>query len=281
MSSRGSQLLGVVVALFVGFLGAYVAHNLRTSPVKPGVVANVTTPSPSAEASSAPSAAPSAVPSTAPSTAPTEAPSPSPSQAAASPTPTQSAGPAAYPAQIQAGGSYAMSAANNSLFALASDGVDGGSSACAGINESTQAFPAGYEGSFFVLVNFPDGAKLYAGYLRFGGGARQDFAEYQKGGRTYPAGGPAGAATASGSHTYCVTHGSGGWSMTDDGAAIPCPGCPAEAATDIAGATVMFESSAQYFSGTRTALTLTVPGFHDLLVGGAAPRQLRGRTQYA
>lgn len=272
MSSKGTQLLAVVVAIFVGFVLAYGAHKLATQSSS-----TANNPPPLGLNSPSPSAAPSVAPSTAPSVAP---PAPTPSAAPSPVAPPSPLGPAAYPPELQAGSSYPIAAGDNALFALASDSIDGGSGACAGINESTQSFPSGYEGSYYVAVKFGDGTVIYAGYLRYGSTPRQDFAEVQRGGKTFPANGPAGSATTPGSHTFCVTHTASGWVETDNGGAIPCPGCPAEPATSLSGATVLFESSAQWFTGSHTGFSLTIPGFHDLSVGGTAPRQLRGTVQH-
>jgi hypothetical protein len=272
----------VIVALILGVGAAYLAKNLQSSSQtanKPGPVevspsflalspspsaSPTATPSPTpAPASPTPSAAPTA--SKAPSAAPSAAPRPSP------PPP----GPAPYPPEISAGSRYSYSGSGG-LIAEAIDNQDVGSSICGGINESTQAFPSGYEGAYYVSVAFPDGNILSAGYLRYGSGARQDFAEVERNGVKY---GGAGGATTPGSHTYCVSHSASGWSFTDDGAPIGCSGCPGEPASNTRGASLRFANTIQRFQGQSGSFALIIPGFHDISVSGQAPTQLTGRVQ--
>jgi hypothetical protein len=162
----------------------------------------------------------------------------------------------------------------------ATDSIDSGSSVCAGINESTQSFPGGYEGVYFVGVQFPDGNILAAGYVRANGG-RRDFASFQNASGTvrHPVN-PNYADPGPGSHTYCVTHVASGWSMTRDGTQIYLS--TEEPATDVQGATVKFDSDVEPVgSPAAQSFTFTVPGFHDITVGGQAPRQLRGAHFYS
>jgi len=117
-------------------------------------------------------------------------------------------GPAAYPPQITAGSSYAYSG-SGTLIVGASDSIDTVTRVCAGINDSTQAFPAGYAGVYFVGIQFADGNRLAAGYERNAAG-RLDFATIQND-RTGLKQGARAPGPTTGSHTYCVTRGM--WSL--------------------------------------------------------------------
>jgi hypothetical protein len=265
-------VFGVLAALVVGGGRKHDTANNPNAVATPSIDVSPT-PSPSAAASPSPSASPSAAPS--PSPAATEAPT-------AAPQPTQSSqpvasGPAAYPAQVKAGSSYGYTGPR-AYVAHATDSVDSGSSACAGINESTQAFPSGYEGVFYVGVVFPDGNILSAGYIRTAAG-RKDFASFQNASGSTRSG-VQGADPGAGSHTYCVTHTASGWSMTDDGKEIYASS--AEGATGVGGATVKFDSDVQAIGSPAAAsFTFVIPGFHDITVGGQPPHQLRGSNFYS
>lgn len=283
MSGRGGQVIAAIGVMVLGFAVAAGVNGFHT--------ANLGKPSPQptiqAQASASPStsaaASPSPSPSPAASTAPTAAPSPAAAPTAA---PTQASTPppsggTAYPAQIKAGSSYSYSG-NGSLAAYASDSAESDASVCAGINTTSQNFAKGqYAGYYFVSISFPDGVTLATGDIRTTG-EQHDFASYQKGGAA-PLGSQApDGTTPDGSHTYCLTHGAGGWAATRDGAPVACGGCPQEPAGDTRGATIKFESLVSRIPGATgpvVASTLTIPGFHDITVGGNPPRQLRGATQ--
>lgn len=151
----------------------------------------------------------------------------------------------------------------------------GGQSVCAGINDSTQTFPTGYEGVYFVAVQFPDGNRISAGFVRSASG-RQDFGLIQNNGNGLKQGVQV-AGPVSGSHTYCVTHSGSNWVMTDDGKTIYTT--TAESASSIGGQ-LQFESSAQHFDSASPmqSFSLVVPGFHDIAVDGNPPTQLSGFT---
>jgi hypothetical protein len=155
------------------------------------------------------------------------------------------------------------------------DGVDAVTSVCAGINDSSQAFPAGYEGVFFVGIQFADGNRLSSGYERSAAG-RADFASIQND-RTGLKQGARAPGPTTGSHTYCVTRGPSGWVMTDDGVAIFSTSVET---ASISTGTLLFDSSAQKADphAIPAAFQLVVPGFHDINADGRPPRQLRGFT---
>jgi len=185
-------------------------------------------------------------------------------------------GPAGYPSQVQSGRAYNYCGPRRFI----SRGTDGGETAsgvCAGINESTQGFPAGYTGVFYVGVQFPDGQVVSAGYVRDANG-RHDFGSIQAVNSSSPSGGAVGADPGPGSHTYCVTRTGSGWATTRDGSTIyTAP----EGAGNLSGASLRFDSDVQPVgSAAAQQFTFTVPGFHDILVGGAGPRQLRGAAFY-
>src|SRR5258708_39643936 len=162
MDARGATLVvGVVLALVLGVGAAFVYHQVK------GTQTASTQPTPSPEAS--PSEVPSPSPSPEASPSPRPSPSPSPSATTApSPAPTRApaAGAAPYPPQLTAGSAYAYSGSGG-LFVGAQDSKDlGGQSVCAGINDSTQTFPTGYEGVYLDAVQFPDGNRVSAGCVR-------------------------------------------------------------------------------------------------------------------
>jgi hypothetical protein len=279
--SRGVQAALVVVVVLVGAAAAPIYHNITrgaatsTGPVtspSPTLAAspNLTT-SPSAAPAPSPSPSPEASPSATAEASPTAPPSPA-ASASATATPT---GAAPYPAQINAGFTAAYSG-SGTLAALASDSRDSGTSVCAGINETSQTFAAGYDGNYFISITFPDGVTLSTGYIKTPTG-RQDFAEYQAGGKQY---GAATVATTPGSHTYCLKRGDSGWVMTDDGTAIACAGCPNETAANTAKATIKFQSTVANIDSSKPkqSFNLVVPGFHDIAVGDKPPTQLRGQV---
>ncbi|MFN2466241.1 MAG: hypothetical protein ABR598_08270 [Candidatus Dormibacteria bacterium] len=285
MGNRGVQAALVAVVLVFGALAALVVGNARkgqvahTTPTPAASASEAPSPSPSSSPSAPASASPSAEPSptAAPSESPTAAPQPARSQPAPSGGGSTASGPAAYPAQISAGSSYPYRG-SGTLVAHATDSIDSGSSVCAGINESTQNFPANTRGVFFVGVQFSDGQILASGYIRTSG-TRADFASVQDAGGSNRQG-VVGADPGAGSHTYCVSRSGAAWSMTRDGTQLFST--TREAATDVRGAVVKFDNDVEPISGdTAAATTLLVPGFHDISVGGQPPRQLRGATFYA
>lgn len=140
-----------------------------------------------------------------PSASPTTAPQPAQTAPSAAP------GAAAYPSRIKAGSTYSYTGPR-ALVVHATDSVDSGSSVCAGINETSQAFPSGYEGVFFVGVAFPDGNILAAGYVR-GASGRHDFASFRNASGSVRRGAE-GTDPGPGSHTRCVTHAASGWSIS-------------------------------------------------------------------
>jgi hypothetical protein len=271
MENRGLSLgVGVLVAIVIGVglaFGYHQVKNNQTAVAQP-------TPSPQSSPSEAPSPSPSpAAPSPSPSPSPSPAPSPSPSPShAASPPPPP--GPAGYPAQISAGSSYPYSG-SGSLFVGAQDSADVGTSICAGINDTTQSFPAGYEGVYFVAIQFTDGNRISAGYQRSASG-RQDFGTVQNDRTGFRTGSPVPGPT-SGSHVYCVSHSGSNWAATDDGKTIFSTTVETAA---VSNGQLLFESSAQHFDTATplTAFSLTVPGFHDIGIDGKPPTQLRGFT---
>jgi hypothetical protein len=261
--------------VLVGAAAAPLYHNMTKGTAtsqgpaaSPTPTAAATSPSPTASATAAPTPSPEATPSA--TAAPTTQPTPT-ASATATATPTG----AAYPAQINAGFTAAYSG-SGTLAALASDSRDSGASVCAGINETSQTFAAGYDGNYFISITFPDGVTLSTGYIKTPTG-RQDFAEYQAGGKQY---GAATVATTPGSHTYCLKRGDAGWVMTDDGTAIACAGCPNETAANTAKATIKFQSTVANIDSSKPkqSFNLVVPGFHDLAVGDKPPTQLRGQV---
>lgn len=277
MGSRGVQAALVIVVLVFGVAAALAVggarkHQTATGGNSPAVTASPeVTPSPSRTPSPSPSLSPSEAPS--PSAAPSEAPPPAP---APQPAPGGS-GPAAYPAQIRAGTTYSYRG-SAVLVAHATDSIDSGSSVCAGINESTQGFPAGDRGVFFVGVQFPDRQILAAGYIRRNG-ARIDFASIQDANHANRAG-VLGSDPGAGSHTYCVSHSASGWAMTRDGNQLYST--TREAATGVGGALLKFDSNLEPSgTGSPAASNLVIPGFHDISIGGSQPRQLRGSIFYA
>jgi hypothetical protein len=193
------------------------------------------------------------------------------------PTPAQAtAGPAAYPPEITAGTSYSYPG-SGTVTAFASDRRDVGTSACAGINESTQVVPAGYIVYFFVAIKVPDGNILSAGYIKTSL-ERHDFGSLQRTDGSRDGVANAAGTTTPGSHTYCVTHTAGGWTMTDDGTTIFTTA--AESASSTSGGEVRFQNSASVNPSqppTQTqSFNLVVVKWHDLAVGGSAPTQLTG-----
>jgi len=206
---------------------------------------------------------------------PSAAPSVAPSSPAAPP-PTVPVGPAAYPPELVGGTSYSYSG-KGTLTAFALDKRDVGTSACAQIDESTQSVPVGYAVYFFVSIGFPDGNILSSGYIKTSA-ERHDFGSVQKGSTRTGTANPPGS-TAAGSHTYCVTHGASGWTMTDDGKSIF--GTTAESAADTSGAEVDFHNSASLNPDNAApppvqSFSLVVVGWHNLTVGGKPPTQLTG-----
>ena len=166
------------------------------------------------------------------------------------------------------------------LVVHATDSLTSGTAACAGINESTQDFPSGYEGVFFVGVQFPDGQIIAAGYIRNSAG-REDFGSIQNGSGSQKAGN-LGHDPGPGSHTYCVSRTGSQWVMTRDSTTLYATS--AEGATDLGGrgTVVKFDSDVETVGRPGAAnFTLTIPGFHDITVGGLSPRELRGAAFYA
>jgi len=271
MDNRGVNLgIGVLLAVVIGVGSAFGYHQLQnhqTAVTQP-------TPSPQETPSEAPSPSPSESPATAsPSPEATLSPSPVPSpSAAASPPPT--GGPAAYPPQLAAGSSYPYSG-SRSLGVGAQDSDDKGTAICAGINDSTQAFPAGYEGVFFVAIMFSDGNRISAGFVRNSSG-RMDFGTVQNDGTNFKQGVQVAGPT-SGSHVYCVSHSGSNWVATDDGKTIYTTTVETAA---VSSGQLLFESSAQHFdpSTPTTSFSLVVPGIHDITIDGKAPTQLVGFT---
>jgi hypothetical protein len=296
MGNRGIQAALVVVVLVFGVLAALIVGNARkgqvanTNPTPTASTSATESPSPSPSPSASPS--PEASPSVAPSEAPTAAPAPT---ATTQPAPTGGGtgstgtagcstngsggnGPASYPRQLQAGAQYQY-CGSRVLVVHATDNSDSGTSVCAGINENTQAFPSGDQAVFFVGVEFPDHQILAAGYIRRNG-SRTDFASIQNANGSGQAG-AVGGDPGAGSHTYCVSHSGGAWVMTRDGG-TPIFSTSKEAATDISGATVKFDSNVEAAPGSSASPTsLVVPGFHDILIGGKPPTKLTGATFYS
>jgi hypothetical protein len=273
MENRGLTLgIGVVLAVAIGIGGAVGYHQLKGNQT----AVSQPTPSPQTSPSEVPSPSPSpspspAAPTPSPSPAPSPSPSPSPAPVAPPPPPSRAA---AYPAQISAGSTYPYSG-SGTLFAGAQDSADTGTSICAGINDSTHAFPAGYEGVFFVAIQFTDGNRISAGFQRSAAG-RQDFGTVQNDRTGFKTGNPV-PGPASGSHVYCVTHSGSNWAATDDGKTIFSTTVETAA---VSNGQLLFESSAQHFDAATpvTPFSLVVPGFHDITVDGNAPTQLRGFT---
>jgi hypothetical protein len=178
---------------------------------------------------------------------------------------------AAYPTELAAGSSYPYSG-SGTLLVGAQDSADSGAAICAAINDSAQAFPPGYEGVFFVAIQFADGNRISAGYQRSAAG-RQDVGTVQVG-RQPPMGNPV-PGPPSGTHTYCVSHSGSNWVATDDGKTIYSTTVETAA---VSNGQLLFESSAQHFDGATpvTAFNLIVPGIHDITIDGKAPTQLRG-----
>ena len=272
----------VLLAVLVGVGSAYGVNLARkgssaTAINSPSPQASAAeSPSPSPSESASPAASPSPLDSPSPAAVPSPSPVPAPSPAAS---PTSAGAAAAYPQEISAGNGYHYNGSGHRAV-LAQDSRDSGSTICAGINESTQAFPAGYEGVFFVAIQFPDGNRLSAGYVRTGAG-RFDFGQLDNDATGAHFGKQ--AAVTPGSHTYCITHSAAGWVMTDDGSTIYTSG--SETAASTSGATLRFEN----LTGPDprispapppSAYVLVVPGFHDIKVAGAAPTQLVGTTFY-
>lgn len=258
MGNRGLNLaVGMLLSVAIGVGVAYGYKEVRGKPVATNQPATASSPSPSPSPEASPS------PSEAPSPSPPATPSPVPSPTAA--------GPATYPATITAGSSYNYSG-SGLLIVGAQDGTDAVSSVCAGINDSTQAFPPGYGGVFFVAIQFADGNRISAGFVRNAAG-RTDFGTIQNNGTGFKDGAPKAGPT-SGSHTYCVTHSGSSWAMTDDGATIFSTTLEGAGASN---GQLLFASSAQKQdpSQAQASFSLVVPGFHDISAGGAAPTQLR------
>jgi hypothetical protein len=302
MGNRGIQAALMAVVVLFGVIAAVAVNGGKngnqTATVTPTATATASAqPTPSEGLSPSPSASAEATPSPSPSVEATPAPAESTTPA---PAPRQSAppagnggggttatgcssagsggsGPSGYPAQIQAGRSYSYCGPR----AFVSHATDSGETAdgvCAGINESTQAFPGGYEGVFFVGVQFGDGQIVSAGYIRSGGG-RQDFASVQNGSGSQKAG-TLGADPGAGSHTYCVKRSGSQWAMTRDSTTIYQTS--AEPATTLAGATLKFDADVETVGQPGAQdFTFTVPGFQDIAVGGQPPRQLRGAAFYS
>ena len=299
MGSRGIQVALIAVVIVFGVVAAAVVNGAR----HPGQTAtNTTTPSPLVEAS--PSESPSASPSAAASPSPEASPAPA-ATAAPSPVPTPTtttsptttptttptgtgsgsscstggsggSGPPGYPQQVSAGAQYAY-CGPRALVVHATD-RDNGSGVCAGINENTQAFPSGYEGVFFVGVQFPDGQIISAGYVRTAAG-RQDFGSIQNASGSQKSG-QLGADPGAGSHTYCVKRGGSGWIATRDSTTIFST--PNEPAANFNGGVVKFDNDVEPVGAPAAAsFTLVVPGFHDILVDGRGPRELRGAAFYS
>jgi hypothetical protein len=162
---------------------------------------------------------------------------------------------------------------------FASDARDVAGSACAGINDSDLTVPAGYQIYSFVSFTFPDGKIVSAGWVKTSGG-RLHFGSIQNRDGSGQAGNLAAPGSlAAGSHTFCVTHGSGGWTATDDGATIFTT--LAEGAVDSSRGSVQFHTSvsrAADSTAPTASFSLLVPGFHDIVVGAKAPTQLAGQT---
>ena len=285
-------LFGVVAAVAVNGRN----HNNQTA-------GSTTSPTPSVDVSPTPAESPSASPSAAasPSASPTETPSAVPtttpeptSTPTAAPTGGGSggtstgsncstagsggAGPAGYPQQVSAGAQYQY-CGPSALVVHATDSREaGGSSVCAGVNENTQAFPNGYEGVFFVGVQFPDGQIVSAGYIRTAAG-REDFGSIQNASGSQKAG-TLGTDPGGGSHTYCVTRIGANWNMTRDSTSIYTT--TAEPWANLSHTVIKFDSDVQTVGRPAAAnFTLTVPGFHDIAVDGAPPRELRGAAFYS
>lgn len=294
MGNRGVQALLMVGVIIVAAVSA-VAVNGSRGKNQTAVSRSTETPSPrvtstpSATAQSTPSASPTVEPS--PSESPTAVPTVAPT-ATTQPTGNGAgtgttasncstagsggSGPAGYPPQVQAGQSYNY-CGPRSLVSHATDTGETASGVCAGINESTGSFPGGYEGVFFVGVQFPDGNIVSAGYIADSSG-HKDFGSIQN-----PSGtsknGTVGSDPGPGSHTYCVNRTASGWATTRDGNTIYTA---SEGATTLNGATLKFDSDVEPLgSPAAQQFTFTVPGFHDILVGGAGPRQLRGAAFYS
>jgi hypothetical protein len=264
MDNRGLSLgLGVLVALVIGVGSAFGYHQVKNSQTA------VSQPSPSPQESPSPSSSPAAA-SPSPSLAASPSPSPSASPSA-SPSPTNVA--VSYPSELAAGQTYQYSG-NGTLLAGAQDSADRGTSVCAAINDSTQSFPAGYEGVFFVAIMFTDGNRISAGFQRSASG-RQDFGTVQTD-HNPPTGNPV-PGPASGTHTYCVSHSGSNWIASDDGKTIFSTTVETSTASN---GQLLFESSAQHFDTAKpvTAFSLVVPGIHDITVDGKPPTQLRGFT---
>jgi hypothetical protein len=294
MGNRAVQAGLVVLFLVFGVVAAYALNGAGKKAG--GATANGSpsaASSPSASPSEAPSASPSAPlpsPSEAPTQSPTAAPAPAQSTQPTGTTPTGTSsctttgsggsGPPGYPRQVSAGASYQYCGSGR-LIVDAVDGGEGGSAICAGIEETTQAMPGGYRGAFFVGIEFRDGKILSAGYIKTGS-SRTDFASLADGAGT-PLGGNVGGDPGPGGHTYCVSHTGSGWTMTRDGSTTIFT-TAAEAAANVAGATVKFDSQLQPLNGATTAaFGFTIPGFHDITDDGAAVpgSRLRGRAFYA
>ncbi|MFN2463051.1 MAG: hypothetical protein ABR573_04000 [Candidatus Dormibacteria bacterium] len=285
MGNRGVQVLLVVVVLVLGVGSAVAVNSSRSSKEKATATASPSptlspSPSPSATASASPSASPStpASPEPAPSVAPTTAPAPAPTAngGTADACALSPSGGSGTPPEISAGRSYNY-CGPRAFVAHATDSRETASGVCAGINESTQSFPGGYEGVFFVGVQFPDGKIVSAGYVRDAAG-RHEFGSIQNSNGTQR-NGVLGSDPGAGSHTYCVNRSGSGWATTRDGIVIYT--APEGAAT-LQGGTIKFDSDvAPVGSPAPQAFTFTVPGFHDILVSGAAPRQLLGAAFYS
>ena len=276
----GGRILAVVVAVLIGVGAAYGFHQIRSgSPTTAVNTSSSPTPgatdtsspsaSPSASASASPSPAASASPSAAPTTAPTTHPTTAPTTA---PTP----GPAAYPAQIKAGSSYAYSGKGGTT-AFASDSRDVVSSACAGINDTTQTVLANYQIYSFVSFVLPDKRIIASGWVRTDSG-RQAFASIQD------ASGPGTnsayytAAVSAGSHSFCVTHASGGWNATVDGANINTA-LLVDSASSSSGGSVQFHTSIAQVSTSAPAVSAQGPrdpGLPRHHGGRQRPTRLRG-----
>lgn len=231
-------------------------------------------PSPTASATPSSQPTPTPIPTTTPSTAPTV---PAGGGGAGSNCSTTGSGGSGSPREISAGAQYQY-CGPAALVVHATDSRDSGATACAGINESTQSFPDGYDGVFFVGVQFPDGQIISAGYIRNSAG-REDFGSIQNGSGSQKAG-TLGRDPGAGSHTYCVAHVASGWEMRRDSTVIYSTS--AEPATDVRGTVLKFDSDVQTVGRPGAAnFTFTIPGFHDILVGGSPPSQLRGAAFYS
>jgi len=156
---------------------------------------------------------------------------------------------------------------------FATDSRDVVSASCAGINDTSEAVPTGYQLYSFIAFHLSDGKIVSVGWIKESDG-RSAFGSIQNadgsgahGSSLQP------GSLAAGSHNFCLSYSGGNWNMTADGNQFFSV---ADAVGSSSGGSVQFQTSIANKSGQPAAQTLVIPGFHDITVGGHAPTRLVG-----